>query len=242
MLRFSLKHLKFFTKVFAISNNTKKDILKFTDCPENKIEVIFRSIEESFNTYPIDKKFVSEKFNIPLNKKKILISGDMFYKNNEISFKVLERLIEINKDIVFIHIGGSKKDTSTFKKLKNNIIQLPFIERYELPNIYKIIDILLYPSIYEGFGLPVLEAMSCGKPVVCSNNSSIPEVAGDAALMSDCNDVEKFAKDILKILDDKELYLSMASRSLKRAEIFNLEQFHYNLIKIYQEELDKLNF
>lgn len=242
LLRFSLKHLKFFTKVFAISNNTKKDILKFTDCPESKIEVIFRSIEKGFNVNPIDKKTISKKFNIPLNKKKILISGDLFYKNNEISFKVLERLIEIDKEIIFIHIGSSKKDTFTFKKFGKNIIQLPFVERDELPDIYKIIDILLYPSIYEGFGLPILEAMSCGKPVVCSNNSSIPEVVGDVALMSNCNDVEKFTKDILKILNDKELYLSMVSKSLKRAEIFNLAEFHNNLIKIYQEELDKLNF
>ena len=78
--------------------------------------------------------------------------------------------------------------------------------------------------------------MSCGKPVVCSNNSSIPEVAGDAALMSDCNDVEKFAKDILKILDDKELYLSMASRSLKRKQKFSiLNNFTTILLKFIKK-------
>ena len=90
--------------------------------------------------------------------------------------------------------------------------------------------------------MPLLEAMSCGVPVICSNNSSLPEVVGDAALMSNCNDVEKFTIDILKILNDKELYLSMVNRSLKRAEIFNPSKFHDNIIKIYQEELDKLNF
>jgi len=240
--KFSLSKLKLFTKVFAISKNTKNDIIKFTDCPEEKIEVIMESTEDFFDNSSIDKKKICKKYNIPFDKKKILISGNIFYKNNDVAYKVLEKLNHIDKNIIFIHIGSGNKNIKISDHLKNYVIKLPFVDKKEVPNIYKVIDILFFPSIYEGFGMPLLEAMSCGVPVICSNNSSLPEVVGDAALMSNCNDVEKFTIDILKILNDKELYLSMVNRSLKRAEIFNPSKFHDNIIKIYQEELDKLNF
>ena len=104
---------------------------------------------------------------------------------------------------------------------------------------------MFFPSIYEGFGTPLLEAMSCGIPVVCSNNSSLPEVVGDAALMSNCDDIDKFTKNIIEILNNKELYLSLANKSLTRAKIFkssveSINLFHNNIIKIYKEELKKI--
>ena len=95
-----------------------------------------------------------------------------------------------------------------------------------------------FPSIYEGFGTPLLEAMSCGIPVVCSNNSSLPEVVGDAALMSNCDDIDKFTKNIIEILNNKELYLSMSNKSLTKQKFFNQKNFIIN-IKIYKEELKK---
>ena len=239
LFKFSLSSLKFFTKVFAISNNTKKDIVNYTDCPEDKIEVIMRSIEPYFNNDPIDNKMIAKKYNIPVNKKKILISGNNFYKNNYTSYKVLEKLNELNKDIVLVHIGSDNKKNDVLKKIGNNIVRLPFVEREELPNIYKLIDILLYPSIYEGFGLPILESMSCGKPVVCSNNSSITEIVGDAALTSNHDDVNSFAKNILDLLSNDELYQKMVTKSLLRAKLFDINKFHINLIQIYKDEFNK---
>ncbi len=238
--KFSLSKLKLFTKVFTISENTKNDIIKFTDCPKEKIEVIMQTTEDFFNDSPIEKKNVCKKYNIPIDKKKILISGKNFYKNNEIAYKVLEKLNNINKNIILIHIGSGNKNINIPKYLKNYVIRLPFIDKKEISNIYKISDILFFPSIYEGFGTPLLEAMSCGIPVVCSNNSSLPEVVGDAALMSNCDDIDKFTKNIIEILNNKELYLSMSNKSLTRAKIFNPEKFHNNIIKIYKEELKKI--
>ena len=249
LFKFSLSSLKLFTKVFAISNNTKKDILKFTDCPEDKIEVIMRSIEPFFNNDPIDNKIIAKKYNIPVNKKKILISGNIFYKNHDTSFKVLEKLNELNKDIIFVHIGVTKKGISSgnikydiLKKIENNIFRIPFVEREELPNIYKFVDILLFPSIYEGFGVPVLESMSCGTPVVCSNNSSITEVVGDAALTSNCEDVNSFTKNILDLLSNNELYQKMAHKGFLRAKLFDINKFHNNLVQIYKDEFNKSKY
>ena len=230
----SLKNLKYFTKVFAISENTKKDIIKLTDCPEEKIKVIMETAEDYFNNNPINKNEICKRYNIPLNKKKILISGNIFYKNNETAYKVLENLNKIDKDIIFLHIGSGNNN----KVNKENIFKIPFLEKKEIPNIYKICDLLFFPSVYEGFGMPILEAMICGIPVVCSNNSSLPEVAGDAAMMSDCYDVNKFTKNILEILNNNELYFSMVNKSIKRSKKFSPERFHSNILSIYEEEMD----
>ena len=238
--KYSLSKLKYFTKVLAVSENTKKDILKFTDCPETKIEVIHNHIEDFFDNSPIDKNYVLNKFNIPVNKKKILITGSIFYKNHEVSYKVLENILKTNNNIVFIHIGGNNENNIP-KNLSNKIIRIPFVEREEIPKIYKICDILFFPSIYEGFGMPLLEAMSCGIPVICSNESSIPEIIGEDALLSGCNNINKFTSDILDVLNNKELYIDMINKSLQRAKKFNIERFYKNINRIYENELEKIN-
>ena len=115
---------------------------------------------------------------------------------------------------------------------------IPFVNREELPKIYKICDLLFYPSLYEGFGMPLLEAMSCGLPIVCSNNSSIPEVVGNAALMSNHDDINFFVKSINKILDDLDFKNSLRNKSIIRSNKFDIQKSHSNLIKIYQEEIN----
>ena len=82
--------------------------------------------------------------------------------------------------------------------------------------------------------------MQCGTPIVCSNNSSIPEVVGDAALKSDCYDVDSFVKNIVNLLTDEKFYLLKRNEGLKRAKIFNRNYFHKEIIKTYKEELNKL--
>jgi len=241
LFKLTMSNLKHFTKVFTVSENTKKDILKYTDCPEDKIKVIMESVESFFNTDPIDKEILSRKYNIPINKKKILISGNVFYKNHNISYKVLEKLMELNKEIIFIHIGSGREKINISKKIKNNIIRLPFIDTMELPSIYKLADILLFPSIYEGFGLPPLEAMSCGTPVVCSNNPATKEVVGDAALISSHDDINSFTKNILNLLSNNNLSQKITQKGLLRAKLFNINEFHKNLIQIYRDEFNKLS-
>ena len=242
LFKYSLSKLKYFTKVFAVSENTKKDIMKYTDCPEDKIEIIMEAIEPIFNNDPVDLQIICNKYNIPFNKKKILITGNIFYKNHETSYKILDKLNEIDKDIIFIHIGSGDQKNNLSKKIKNNVYKIPFLERKEIPNIYKISNLLLFPSIYEGFGRPVLESMSCGTPVVCSNNSSVIEVAGDAALTCDHDNINIFTKNILNLLSNKDLYQKMVAKGLEQAKLFNIRKFNNNLIRIYKEEINKKRY
>ena len=237
---YSLKYLKYYTKVFTISENTKRDIIKYTDCPEDQIIVIMRSVENFFNDSDIDKENICRKYNLPFNKKKILIAGNIFYKNIHTSLDVLKKLNQQRNDIIFIQIG-SNNEISGEKIHNNNLYKIPFIKRDELPSIYKISNLLFYPSKYEGFGMPLLEAMSCGLPVVCSNNSSIPELVGDAGLMSEYNDVTKFTRDINLIIDNKTYAIELKKKSLTRSKNFNINQFHRSLITHYENELNMIN-
>ena len=89
--------------------------------------------------------------------------------------------------------------------------------------------------------MPLLEAMSCGLPIICSKNSSIPEVVGDAALMYSTFDIKIFVKNINKVLDDGILHTNLSNKSIERAKIFNQKKFHQNLIKNYKKELGIVN-
>jgi alpha-1,3-rhamnosyl/mannosyltransferase len=106
--------------------------------------------------------------------------------------------------------------------------------------VYKITDVLLFPSIYEGYGLPTLEAMKSGVPVVCSNSSSLPEIVGDAALISDHADVNFFTDVIYKLLTDQQFYNQKQKDGIQRAEIFNIPKYVEELIKLYKSSLDNI--
>ena len=240
LLKFSLSKLKFFDHVIAISETTKKDILKYTDCPEKKISVLMRAVDNSFfNEKEINEKKVCDFYNVPLNKIKILIEGNVFYKNNDTAFKTLRELLKINSEIVFIKIGG-KSDLTNFADLKDKVFDLPFISKNKLHEIYKICKIFFVPTIYTGGSLPIIESMKCGTPIVCSNTSSIMEVVKDTALICDPYDIENFVKSILEIINNQQIYIDKKKRSIERSNFFQIETFHNSLINIYHEKLDNL--
>jgi glycosyltransferase involved in cell wall biosynthesis len=236
LVKHSLSHLKFFDKVIAVSHNTKADILKHTDCPKDKIEVMHFPVEEFFNTSIINNKQICEKFKIPVNKKKILVVGKSFYKNLDTSLKVFKNLIDRNVDLVLIKLGNFE-DIKIEDRYKDKIFQITNLTRQEVSEIYKITDILLFPSIYEGYGLPTLEAMKSGVPVVCSNSSSLPEIVGDAALISSYADVNFFSDVIYKLLTDQQLYNQQKREGIRRAEIFNISKYANDLINLYKNSL-----
>ena len=116
---------------------------------------------------------------------------------------------------------------------------MPIVDKYELPSIYKICDVVLFPSLYEGMDTISLEAMRCGIPVVCSNTSSFPEIAGNAALMCDPTDDLEITKNILKLFENKEFYKKKVDEGSARAKLFDYEKMHQKIINLYKEELAK---
>ena len=122
--------------------------------------------------------------------------------------------------------------------LKDRVRFIGPVQDADLPALYGGAELFVFPSEYEGFGLPVLEAMACGAPVVCSNRSSLPEVAGDAALLCDPHDVESLARAIERTLTDRDLRSTLQQRSLARAAQFSWEQTAQQTLQVYQSILD----
>ena len=236
LVQYSLSKLKYYDKVIAISETTKKDILKYTDCPEEKVKVLLRVVDPYFDNTPVDQNKVCDLYNLPKDKIKILIEGNIFYKNNETAFNTLRELLKINNDIIFVKIGG-KSNLLKFNDLKDKVYDLPFIKKQNLSDIYKICKVFFVPTIYTGGSLPILESMKCGTPVVCSNTSAIIEIVKNTALTSNAYDVKSFANSIQKLLEDKNFYSEIKNSALDRSKNFNLSSYHKKLMDIYKEEL-----
>jgi len=241
LFRYSAKHFKYFDRIIAISHNTKKDILKFTDCPESKITVIHINIPKKFfNSDSIDKEKICHKYKIPIKPKKILISGNGFYKNHITSVKVLENLLNKNFDVCLVWIGHKGDITKiNNSKIINKIFKMPIVDKIELPSIYKICDVALVPSLYEGLGLIAIEAMRTGIPVVTSNTSSIPEIVGEEGMTCDPTDDTQITKNIIKLLTDKEFYQKKINDGLIRSKLFNYDKMNEDIINLYRDELLK---
>ena len=121
--------------------------------------------------------------------------------------------------------------------MQNYVHFIGFADEADLPALYSNAECLLFPSLYEGFGLPILEAMACGVPVVTSNVSSLPEVAGDAALLVDPYDVEPIAFAIQRVLDDTSLRTALVQKGYARAASFTWERSAQHLHQIYSAML-----
>jgi len=240
LIQYSLSKLKYYDKVVAISETTKNDILQYTDCPEEKIEVLLRVEDPFFDNTPINENKICDFYDLPKKKIKILIEGNIFYKNNETAFKTLRELLKINKNVIFVKIGG-KSDLTKFEDLKDKVYDLPFIKKQKLSEIYKICKIFFVPTIHTGGSLPIIESMKCGTPIVCSNTGSFLEIVKNTALTCDPFDVNSFVKNISNFLDNNDLYLKKKNEALERSKFFSLSTYHKNLIEIYENELSKKN-
>jgi glycosyltransferase involved in cell wall biosynthesis len=119
-------------------------------------------------------------------------------------------------------------------RLGNRIIKLGYVPDEHMPYIYNLADLFIYPSLYEGFGLPPLEAMACGCPVIASNSSSIPEVVGDAAITVDPYSADEIGDAMYRILTDDELKHIMIEKGIKRAEMFSWEKSAMNMLELIQ--------
>jgi len=121
--------------------------------------------------------------------------------------------------------------------LENRVRMLGFVPDKDLPALYSAARVFAFPSLYEGFGLPILEAMACGTPVVTSRASSMPEVAGDAALLVDPLDTDALAEALASALDDELLRSSLIEKGLERATVFTWEAAAHKLVDRFQRLL-----
>jgi glycosyltransferase involved in cell wall biosynthesis len=227
--------------IIANSENTKSDLINHLGCSAKRITVIYYGVDSIFKPYgPEEKKVARNKWNLPDNgTRRLLIIGSQFYKNQTGAIKVFERLNHLYHDpLELIKVGPAD---SLWVKLmqesdfRNKIICLGAVPHAELPGLYNIVDCLLFPSLYEGFGWPPLEAMACGTPVVASNTASLPEVIGDAGLMCAPQDHEALAQAMYAVLTNDALRQVLIKRGLARARQFTWEQTAQQTLLVYEQ-------
>jgi glycosyltransferase involved in cell wall biosynthesis len=225
--------------IVAVSESTKKAILKYLD-HKGKITVIYNGVDSTFRPLSIEKKkMIRSDLKIGQKEKLLLHVGSSYpVKNVMIILRVLLRL----KDYRLIKIGALNKDDIAFIKkngLEKRIVNFKNIDTERLNGIYNIADIFIFPSFAEGFGLPVLEAMSCGVPVICSNTSSLPEVGGTAASYFDPNDEDEILELIKEIDSHEELRKDMINNGFAQIEKFSWDKHASKLLQLYGKILRK---
>ncbi len=212
--------------VFTVSENSKKDILRFYKVREDKIVVVYNAVDAKFTHRDRrEVEYLIDKYNLPKNKKVIMYVGNLKPHKN------LPRLLEAyskmsgreNTCLVLVGKAFDSEDlTPRIKSLgiEDSVVRTGIIVDNELVDFYNLADLFVFPSLYEGFGIPPLEAMACGTPVVCSNNSSLPEVVGDAAYMFDPYEEKQIGDAMEKVLYDDTLADALIERGYKRAAMF----------------------
>lgn len=227
--------------IISISESAKKDISKFF---KNKnIEIVYCGVDSCYDIKKIDNnkiQSVSEKYKLPdrymlclatLEPRKNLGLLVEAYSNLRLEGKIDYKLVLVGR-------SGWKYDTLMQKSqglLGNEIVFTGFVDECDLPYVYYLADCFIFPSIYEGFGMPPLEAMSMGVPVISSDASSLPEVIGDNGFLFKNNNLEDLEEKILKFVNKTEEQLSeLSQHGLDRAKLFKWDNESFKLIKLLE--------
>lgn len=231
-------------KIITDSQSSKEDIIKYLRIPEQKIKVVYIGYDK--NKFKPIKNSEVQKVKQRLGKF-ILFVGTLEPRKNIV--RLVQAFTKIKKDFPdyrLIIIGGNGwkygQILGEIKKLNlndNRIKLLGAIPHDELSPFYNAAELFVFPSLYEGFGLPPLEAMACGCPVITSNVSSLPEVVGDAALKVNPYNVDEIAEAMKKVLSDKRLNHEMTKKGLKQCRKFSWDKCAEETVKIYNEAMNE---
>ncbi len=231
------------TRVLTVSESSKRDILKFVDTEPEKIDVIYNAYDERFAIDPAEEDVVRVRERFQLQDEFVLYAGNVKPHKN------LERLIEAFQivrrrgldHLKLVLIGDEISKYTALRRavhrhqLHKFVRFLGYLPEETLAVMYRLAGVFVFPSLYEGFGLPPLEAMASGTPVVTSNVSSLPEVAGDAAVLVDPYHPEAIADGIYHVLTDEQLRKELRHRGVARAGMFSWEQSVRRVRKIYSD-------
>ena len=215
-------------RIIAVSQSTAADLQRIWKVPASKIEVIRHGVGSAYKPYdPGAAELVANKYGV--SKDFVLTVGTVGPHKNLITLVKAMKILRERGELSFqlLAVGAkSRKDTKLFKALESSgltdedIRFLGYVPDEDLPLLYSGSSLFVLPSLYEGFGLPLAEAMACGVPVIASNASSIPEVVGDAGLLVPPTQPEAFAEAIMRVRSDPDLRKAMIEKGLKQAASF----------------------
>jgi glycosyltransferase involved in cell wall biosynthesis len=233
-------------RILTVSESSKSDIMRFFGTDPSRIDVIYNAFDDRFGIEPNEEDVVRVRERYQLHDEFVLYAGNVKPHKN------LDRLIEAFHlvrsrgldNLKLVMIGD---DISKYASLRRAVHRhqlhkyvrfLGYLPEETLAVMYRLAGVFVFPSLYEGFGLPPLEAMASGTPVVTSNVSSLPEVAGDAAVLVDPYDPGAIAEGIHRVLTDVDLRRALRARGMARARQFSWETSVRRVREIYGEIAD----
>jgi glycosyltransferase involved in cell wall biosynthesis len=239
-------------RIFAVSNFTKLEIEKLFNIPPGRIEVVYNAIDERLlhgHASPMDRQLMVERYQVTYPF--LLYAGRISPHKNVVrmieAFSALKTELEKDRlfpDLKLIIIGDDVSGNPDLRRtvirsgVQNDVRFLGFVPIEVLRTFYDAAKIFVFPSLYEGFGLPPLEAMAHGTPVVTSNLSSLPEVVGNAAVLVHPENVFEIMRALHRVLLDQPLREKMKERSYRQAAKFSWEQSVRRILEVYQEVLN----
>lgn len=229
--------------IITVSHFEKETIKEKLRVPDEKIKVIYNAVNPKFRTGFEDAEIehFKKKYNLPekfilflgntapkKNTKNVIAAYIQYCQNTSNSVPLV--ILDYDKNLVEAELNRCNQS-----ELFKNFVFPGFVKSDEMPLIYSAAYLFLYPSLRESFGLPILEAMACGTPVITSSTSSMPEVGGDAALYVDPYDINDITQKLMHALDNETDYQTHLQNGIKRAQMFSWKNSAKDLLSIYEK-------
>lgn len=230
------------THVIAVSDFTAREIQELYGVPASNISVVHHGLSNEFYPDPgQDKNFsdLRERLGIPSKPFVLFVGGANPRKNHQAVFQAVANNPLLCRDYSLVVVGSYSFKTLTLEKsihnfgLKECVVCIEQVSLGELRMLYSRASLFVFPSRYEGFGFPVLEAMACGVPVISSKSSALPEVAGDAAILVDPGNVKALEHAMVQVLQDVELQKALRQKGLNRAAQFSWRRAAEQTLQVY---------
>lgn len=229
--------------LIAISQHTRQDLIELVGAPPDRVVVTYLAPNPlcRCETDPVVLASLRQRYRLPGDF--ILFVGSLEPRKNIVRLLAAYARLPatLRRDVHLVIAGGRGWLNDDIRPTVRNlgvaeqVHFLGYVPEAELPGLYSLATVFAYPSLYEGFGLPVLEAMQCGTPVLTSNVSALPEIAGEAAVLVTPTEVDDIAAGLTRLLEDTALRVELSARGLARARLFSWERCAQETLAVYRQ-------
>jgi glycosyltransferase involved in cell wall biosynthesis len=233
-------------RIITVSHASRLDILERLDVAEERVVAIHNGVGPEFYPRPTDDEHARRvRLRYGLPDAFVLTVGSIEPRKNLVRLlEAIHSLRETDARLHLVHAGAPGWLATDVPAaldalgLRDRVSFVGYVASEDLPVVYSLARLFVYPSLFEGFGLPVLEAMACGVPVITSSVASLPEVAGDAARLVDPTSVGEIAHAITKVWSDESMRVDLSRRGIERAKLFSWERTARETLSVYEQVLD----